>query len=76
MDSGLTHINLSCLNPFCYTQLIVSRGQGEMENSLKYFAELRDPRVEGNRKPGTGTCEEMGLSSGREIGLCFALVAE
>jgi hypothetical protein len=30
--------------------VIIDRRQGDMENPLKYFSELRDPRVERNRE--------------------------
>jgi predicted transposase YbfD/YdcC len=34
----------------CYMQAGADRRQGGMDNPLKYFAELRDPRVERNRE--------------------------
>src|ERR1035437_588987 len=34
----------------CYMQEAVNRREGDMDNPLKYFAELRDPRVERNRE--------------------------
>src|ERR1035437_8837614 len=34
----------------CYMQEAVNRREGGMDNPLKYFAELRDPRIERNRE--------------------------
>jgi hypothetical protein len=34
----------------CYMQAGADRRQGGTSNPLKYFAELRDPRVERNRE--------------------------
>ena len=38
------------MNRTCYMQIEIELWQGNMDNPLKYFAELTDPRVERNRE--------------------------